>query len=52
VLSGAFTPLSAHLDHPGEKLSAFFAQAFASDRKERPQSAAEFFARMEQAFSG
>jgi len=32
------------------KLQVFFAQAFVSDSKQRPQSAAEFFSTMEQAF--
>jgi len=32
------------------KLEVFFAQAFVSDSKQRPQSAAEFFSTMEQAF--
>jgi hypothetical protein len=49
VLSGRFRPLSNHLADPPAPWQAFFDRSFALDRASRPQSAAEFFRRFEQA---
>jgi serine/threonine-protein kinase len=49
VLSGRFRPLSNHLADPPAPWQAFFDRSFALDRASRPQSAAEFLRRFEQA---
>jgi serine/threonine-protein kinase len=49
VLSGRFRPLSAHLPDAPRRWQDFFDRSFALDRASRPQSAAEFFRRFEQA---
>ena len=49
ALSGRFRPLSDHLADPPAPWQAFFDRSFALDRASRPQSAAEFFRRFEQA---
>jgi serine/threonine-protein kinase len=50
VLSGRFTPLNEYIDNPSEQWASFFARSFADDRTKRPQSATDFFRRLEQAF--
>jgi serine/threonine protein kinase len=50
VLSGNFTPLREQFDNPPERWLSFFDRCFAVDRAARPQSAAEFFYHIEQAF--
>jgi serine/threonine-protein kinase len=50
LLSGGFKPLSEYLDSPPEQWQAFFDRSFADDRTKRPQSAADFFRQLEQAF--
>jgi len=47
VLAGKFTPLDAHMKDPPASWKAFFADCFASDSSKRPQSAADFFRRLE-----
>jgi hypothetical protein len=49
VLAGHFTPVVNHLPVRSRRLEAFFARAFAPARAERPSSAAEFLARLENA---
>jgi eukaryotic-like serine/threonine-protein kinase len=50
LLSGNFAPLSESLDDPPQRWLSFFARCFAVDRARRPQSAAELFYHIEQAF--
>jgi GAF domain-containing protein len=47
VLAGGFTPLTRHLEDPPAQWQSFFARCFASDRTERPGSAAEFLHNLE-----
>jgi tRNA A-37 threonylcarbamoyl transferase component Bud32 len=49
LLAGRFTPVVNHLPERSVRLEAFFARAFAPARAERPSSAAEFLARLEDA---
>lgn len=51
VLAGQCKPLTASLEGAPEVWQAFFADCFAPDRARRPQTAAEFFKRMEKALS-
>jgi len=48
VLTGQFTPLAASLKDPPSSWQTFFADCFAQDRMKRPQSAADFFRRLEE----
>jgi len=47
VLAGQFTPLADSLKDAPAAWQAFFADCFAQDRLKRPQSAADFFRRLE-----
>jgi len=47
VLAGEFTPLDVHRNDPPASWQAFFADCFATDSLKRPQSAADFFRRLE-----
>jgi serine/threonine-protein kinase len=47
VLAGEFTPLDAHMKDPPASWQTFFADCFASDSLKRPQSAVDFFRRLE-----
>ena len=47
VLAGEFTPLDAHMKETPASWRAFFVDCFATDCLKRPQSAADFFRRLE-----
>lgn len=50
LLTGQFTPISTYLKDSPASWQDFFADCFTQDRTRRPQSAAEFFRRLEKAF--
>jgi hypothetical protein len=47
VVAGSFKPLAASLKDAPAHWQAFFADCFAQDRTKRPQTAADFFSRLE-----
>ena len=51
ALAGKYMPLSEHLTEPPVPWEEFFARSLAADREMRPQSAAEFLRRLEQALA-
>ncbi len=51
VSEGRYTPLNEHMKTPVPRLQEFFARSLAADRSKRPQSAGEFFRRLEHALA-